>query len=64
MVELDAAARHGDEREHRLGPVFALRSANLERARAALGGTTYEEAYREGTAMSREGALAYALDLL
>jgi predicted ATPase/class 3 adenylate cyclase len=46
------------------GPGLAVRIANLERAEKALGKTRYEKARAEGAAMSRQDALAFALQQL
>jgi hypothetical protein len=43
------------------GPGLAVRSTNLARARQELGDSFYEQARAERAAMSRKGALAYAL---
>jgi predicted ATPase/class 3 adenylate cyclase len=46
------------------GPGLAVRTANLERAREALGDGPSDQARTEGVAMSREDALAFALQHL
>jgi predicted ATPase/class 3 adenylate cyclase len=46
------------------GRGLAVRTANLARARATLGDAAYEEATAEGVAMSRDDALAFALQHL
>jgi predicted ATPase/class 3 adenylate cyclase len=46
------------------GPGLAVRTANLARVREALGDSVYEQAYAEGVAMSRQDALAFALQHL
>jgi hypothetical protein len=46
------------------GPGLAVRTANLAEVRETLGDTCYEEARAEGVAMSREEALAFALQHL
>jgi hypothetical protein len=48
----------------RRGHALAARTANLDRARQELGDSRYEQARAEGTAMSQEGALAFALQHL
>jgi predicted ATPase len=46
------------------GPGLAVRNANLARARQELGDSRYEQARAEGGAMSRQEALAFALQHL
>jgi ATP/maltotriose-dependent transcriptional regulator MalT len=46
------------------GPGLAVRTANLARARETLGDSLYDQAYAEGAAMSRQEALAFALQHL
>jgi hypothetical protein len=46
------------------GPALAVRTAILARARQELGDSVYEEARAEGVAMSRDDALAFALQHL
>jgi predicted ATPase len=46
------------------GPGLAVRTANLERVREALGDIRYEQARAEGVAMSRQDALAFVLEHL
>jgi predicted ATPase len=46
------------------GPGLAVRTANLARARRELGDSRYEQARAEGVAMSRQDALAFALQHL
>jgi ATP/maltotriose-dependent transcriptional regulator MalT len=46
------------------GPGLAVRTVNLARAREALGDSLYQQARAEGLAMSREEALAFALQRL
>jgi ATP/maltotriose-dependent transcriptional regulator MalT len=46
------------------GPGLAARTANLARARETLGDSLYEQARAEGVAMSRQDALAFALQHL
>jgi tetratricopeptide (TPR) repeat protein len=46
------------------GPGLAVRTANLSQARETLGGSLYEQARAEGVAMSRQDALAFALQHL
>jgi hypothetical protein len=46
------------------GTDLAVRTANLARIRETLGDTCYEQARAEGVAMSREAALAFALQHL
>jgi hypothetical protein len=46
------------------GPGLAVRTANLARARETLGDTCYEQAWAEGVTMSRQDALAFALQHL
>jgi ATP/maltotriose-dependent transcriptional regulator MalT len=48
----------------RRGRALAARTANLARARQELGDSRYEQARAEGVAMSREDALAFALQYL
>jgi predicted ATPase len=43
------------------GPGLAVRTANLARARQAMGDSLYMQAHAEGVAMSREDALFFAL---
>jgi hypothetical protein len=47
-----------------LGPGLRVRIANLTGARERLGDTTYEQARAQGAAMSRQDALAFALQHL
>jgi hypothetical protein len=46
------------------GPGLAVRTANLARAREALGDACYEQAWAEGVAMNRQEALAFLLQHL
>ena len=46
------------------GPGLAVRTANLEHARANLGNDLYEQTHAEGAAMSRHDAVAFALQRL
>jgi hypothetical protein len=46
------------------GPGLAVRTANLARAQQRLGDRRYEQARAEGAAMSRQDALAFALQHL
>jgi hypothetical protein len=46
------------------GPGLPVRTANLTAARETLGDTTYEQARAEGAAMSRQYAVAFALQHL
>jgi predicted ATPase/class 3 adenylate cyclase len=46
------------------GPGLAVRTANLAQARETLGDTCYEQAWAEGVTMSRQDALAFALQHL
>ena len=46
------------------GPGLAVRTANLARAREKLGDSRYEQARAEGAAMSRQDAVAFALQHL
>jgi hypothetical protein len=46
------------------GPGLAVRTVILERVRETLGDSLYEQAYAEGVAMSRQEALAFALQHL
>jgi predicted ATPase len=48
----------------RRGPALVKRTANLSRVRQELGDSGYEQARAEGVAMSREDALAFALQHL
>jgi hypothetical protein len=43
------------------GPGLAVRTTNPARVRETLGDTSYEQARSEGSAMSREEALAFTL---
>jgi predicted ATPase len=46
------------------GPALAARTANLARAKQELGESCYQQARAEGVAMSRQDALAFALEHL
>jgi hypothetical protein len=59
-VETTLAPHRFPDFSHR-GPALALRTATLARARQALGDSPYEQARAEGTAMSQQDALAFAL---
>jgi ATP/maltotriose-dependent transcriptional regulator MalT len=62
-VETTMAPGRWPDFSHR-GPALALRTANLARAQQELGDSRYEQARAEGVAMSRQDALAFALQHL